>query len=719
MPILPSEYWTELLRRSLEYYSEPLLRQVAARLARVRSQWPAEELIGRCIDAVTNAATLDRRLAELDAPSRQVLALMGHSRRFRWRLGSLVEMAMSLGAVDGLKPILDLLEAGLLYPEFTEGKQKLKNFDQCLVALVSGSNDLFTHPMIAARALSPDDSWPTVSAVDAEPAAGAVEEADGLEWPLRLAALWQLACRAPVRRTISGEFFKRDHERLTQDSLLSQPPAEFPANVPDLPFLAVCLAEAEEVLLPVDSELHAAPRFTALEGDSGNGLASLWKSLFGLEGWDPLHGRRGPDAGPGNPFPSACLLALMLLARLPSGTWARPEEIQRWLVAHHPAWSTEQTRSTSKRDWMSPFLLGVCHQLRAVQSARSVDGHRLVRLSQTGRWLMGLGEQPLQEAPFARTLLVQPNLEIIVYRQGLTPDLIARLTTFAVWKTQGSACTLQLEPEAVYRSLEMGMGFDEILQTLEQHGTRPTPPSVIEMLRTWSNKRERISVYASGAILEFSRPEDLEEALARGVPAVRLSDRLAVVANENAIDFRHFRLTGTRDYHLPQEKCVAVEEDGVTLHVDVTRSDLLLETELERFARNTDRTAASGKKQYRLTPESLAAARASGMNLPLLQTWFLQRTGQTLPPAAELLMGESREGTLRLRRLLVLHVANEHLADGLFQWPESRRLIEERLGPTAFAVPDENVAPLRDLLRGLGIDLAADGDPSTSSTGQK
>ena len=49
-------------------------------------------------------------------------------------------------------------------------------------------------------------------------------------------------------------------------------------------------------------------------------------------------------------------------------------------------------------------------------------------------------------------------------------------------------------------------------------------------------KRDRISVYPSAALFEFATPEDLTEALARGLPAVRLTDRLAVVPNEERID---------------------------------------------------------------------------------------------------------------------------------------------------------------------------------------
>src|SRR5262249_1927327 len=153
------------------------------------------------------------------------------------------------------------------------------------------------------------------------------------------------------------------------------------------------------------------------------------------------------------------------------------------------------------------------------------------------------------------------------YRQGLTPDLIARLGRLAAWKSLGAACTLQLQPETVYRALQTGETFETILQTLERHGMKPPPATVVDSLRTWANKRERMRIYPAAALFEFPGPNELTEALARGLPAMRLSDRLAVAASESAVDFRHFRLTGTRDYTLPPDRCVEVEADGVTLNL--------------------------------------------------------------------------------------------------------------------------------------------------------
>ena len=148
---------------------------------------------------------------------------------------------------------------------------------------------------------------------------------------------------------------------------------------------------------------------------------------------------------------------------------------------------------------------------------------------------------------------------------------------------------------------------------------------------------------------------------------------------------------------------MTVEADGVTLAVDLARSDLLLETELPRFTIPVAGGVVNGRRQYRLTPMSLAAAREAGLNANSLETWFLQRTGGSLPPAARLLLNGSQLPPLVLRRHLVLHLPDSEVAEGLLQWPQTRSLIAERLGPTALAVTEENAERLREQLALLGL----------------
>ena len=255
---------------------------------------------------------------------------------------------------------------------------------------------------------------------------------------------------------------------------------------------------------------------------------------------------------------------------------------------------------------METFLLGVAYHLRLVQAAatRPARGRCACRRPAAGCW--DWPRRRLWKSPIRRLCLFSRTWRSSPIGKDCRRRLIAKLTRFAAWKNLSTACTLQLEPDTVYRALESGETYESIRQTLEQHSSKTLPNAVLDLLRTWSNKRDRITVYPSATLLEFATPEDLQEALARGVPGIRISDRMAVVANEEEMEFRHFRLSGTRDYALPPDRCVTVESDGVTLAVDLARSDLLLETELPRFAELIDRPTTTGRRLYRLTPDSCA-----------------------------------------------------------------------------------------------------------------
>jgi len=701
MPLQDSGYWTALFRETLARYREPLLRQVAGRLVKPRGQWPAEEMIERCVSFTANPVQIDRRLKDLPVSGRQVLSLIARSRQPQWRLGNLLEMLVALGHPAELQPILDLLDHGLLCPVLPPALRFLSQFPEWLAR--SGQSDpaVFAHPSVAARAHSEELPLPILTAATVPDAP--VREADGLEWPLRLTALWQQVAAVPLRRTQGGDFFKRDLDRLRQDPLLSAPPADSLVVAPDFPSLAVALAEIEEILRQDEGELRAANLPPSWDQGLPATIASLYGALFHLRNWDPRDGGGFGQEQQGNPFPSAYLLLLLLLARQPPQAWCSVADLEAWLLAHHPFWTGEDVRPSRRQPWVPSFVLGLAYDLRLVQAARDAGNHWAVRLSPIGRWLLGETEEPRLQPAHVQTLLVQPNLEIVAYRQGLTPALIARLGLFAAWKQIGAACTLQLEPGSVYRALEQGQGFETIKQTLEQHGARALPASVIDSLRTWADKRDRISVYASACLLEFGSADDLNQAVARGLPGVRLSDRLALVADEDAIDFRHFRLTGTRDYSLPPERCVTVEADGVSLTVDPTRSDLLLETEMPRFAELVPGPTSNGRRQYRLTPGSLGAGREGGMTAATLDEWFHQRTGQFLPPAARLLLTGAQAPPPALKQHLVLHLESEEMADGLMQWPPTQALISERLGPTALVVAEDRRGALLQKLSELGI----------------
>src|SRR5262249_15678326 len=150
----------------------------------------------------------------------------------------------------------------------------------------------------------------------------------------------------------------------------------------------------EGVLQESDGELRAAELPGVWNEGLAEALGSLLAALPRLELWNAREGWRGaPTAG--NPYPSAYLLCLLLLARLPEGAWADPGGLGRWVVEPHPYWRAgPKPPSRSNEHWaLSAFLLGLAYQLRLLQAAREGEGKWLVRLSPPGRRLLGLGEE--------------------------------------------------------------------------------------------------------------------------------------------------------------------------------------------------------------------------------------------------------------------------------------------------------------------------------------
>ena len=719
--------WDTHTRHTLNRYDEALLRQVAHNLCKPRNQWPVHELIDRMCAGLTNAAMVDRRLKELPVACRQIMAIIHQSRQTRWSISVLVETLAMLGYDDGLAPVTALLQSGLLLPELaplgtdpderSAARSRVKNIESWLTRS-DPIPVVLAPPTIAKRAHG--EPLPIEFATEANDNPR-IFEADGLEWPMRLAVLWQQTLAAPLRKTQQGGFFKRDHERLRGDPLLCAAPTEALAEVPDPGFFTAALAEATGLLRAEGAELHPGD----LPGSWQSSplptlLVELWNALARVSQWSPVAGADLPEAGAANPYASAYLMAGVLIAQVRDDAWVSPNTIEEWIVTRHPFWRGRKPASIG----IATFLLGVAHTMRLLQATKNAEGAWLVRPSPLGRWLLGGADQQPVVATFKQTLLVQPNLEILAYRQGLTPELLARLSKIATWKTLGAACTLQLEPASVYRALEMGESLPSVTQMLEGHGMKAIPTAVLDSLKTWSNKRDRIRSYPAGAIFEFASPAEMNDAIARGLQAVRLTDRLAIVPGENEIDYKHFRLMGTRDYTLPPEKCVEIEPDGVTLSVNLSRSDLLLDMEMLRFAEPTvapaptstsiARPAAQARRYYRVTPATMLTARQQGVTLSYLEHWFVQRSGYSIPAAAQLLFAGPESPTATLKRQFVLHVNELRLADGLQQWPRTRDIITARLGPTALVVDEANITALADRLKEANIAFEIAGQATTS-----
>jgi hypothetical protein len=699
--------WSARCRETLARYEEPLLRAVTEKLIRPRTKLPSAELVEKTVATLTNAPVIDRRLKELPRAARRVLAILGCSRQPCWKIGHLLTILAAFDHHDGFTPVQTLLEAGLLFPVLDTAATPVSDFTMWYGTAGMNAAKVFTHPQVAAR--SRTDAWewprdPTDASAAAVPTAAspsppnAVRHADGWEWPLRLAVVWQQVHAEPVRLTQNRTLFKRDLQRLQTDAVLAAAPVEQLVSVSDAGVLALLWAQAAGLVEERSATLEATAFPAVWAGPLGPLLRELFAALWPVDAWDPLGGYTPAD----NPLvlsptPTAGLISL-LLAR----EWTSPREIAAWLWSHHPSWAGALPPAAAREQgvpWVKAWLWGVAYPLGAVEVTEE-----LVRLSAWGRhWLFGERE-PEASSVFPQTLMVQPNAEILAYRQGLTPELVASLSRFAQWKSLGPACTLELTAEQTYRGLESGLSLPMILQTLNRHGMRPLPPGVADLLQRWASKRERITVFTSAVLVEFPTPAELETALARGLVALRITDRIGMTADGSEPALTHFRLIGNRDYEAKPQRCVQIADDGITLTVDTAQADLLLEAEIGLFAEALP-VEANGLRKYQLTAATLHRALANGRSLADIDAWFVERAGTPLSPAGRLLLVGPQLEPLTVAQRLVLTVPTAEIADGLMQWPATRPRIAERLGPQALVVRPDDLPALRAVLAELGITI--------------
>ena len=568
-----------------------------------------------------------------------------------------------------------------------------------------------------------------------------VRETDGLEPILRLAALWQKVDDAALRRTQQGTLYKKDRERIEDDSVLGGPIADSLEPLPDMGPLWLALARTIGLVIDEansDRTVAAPAEYWAENAvHLPQMVASAW---LGLRGWHEVGGiqSEGATATLATPFlrPSV----LLWLAKLEPGAWVAIDDLAEHLDAVYPSWpftllggtgsTTMEPRDKSgtRRSvqapseearpggaWLEAMLMGASYQFGLVRAAEDdPSGRRVVQITELGRYALALGPPPPGRETFEDFLFIQPNFELIAYRQGLNPSRIGQLSRFMTWTHSGAALEMKLTAESVYRGLEGGLDPDAMLARLARHSSRPLPSGVAEALRTWSSRRDRVTYHTSATLIEFITAEALEEALKLwegqgGIAPSRVADRLLLVEDESSIPFQKFRLAGSRDYRRPPEPCVEVEPDGVTLALNLSRSDLFIDAELLRMAEEIPSSRAGGppSRSFRITAGSLRAAVEDGLTPASLGRWFEQRVGAEMPPAVRLLLhaaGPSPKAP-RIGRPTVLTSPTVDLLDGLLQHPSTRHFLGERLGPTAVIVPDDRLEPLRKALAAFGLDL--------------
>ncbi len=729
----PATAWRAALKR----YEPTRLCSILHALGREDDRSPkASVLADRIADVLTEPENLEPIRESLGTGPRLVLGLASFTETFTFPAPGLAHTLRALG-LNPASAVEPLLNVGLAAARRGDASQDPIPFDGLFDKDVASSAiDILVAPsaVSVAPTIVPDGAELPVAGT-----AGQIREADGLEPIVRLAALWQRLVDAPLRQTQQRLLYKRDRERLHEDPVLAGPISDALEPLPDMVPLWLSLARRIGLVAdePGTDRVIAAPAefWSEHAFHLPQMLAVSWLTL---SNWHELAGFQDVDGAGRLALPFARPAVMLWLASKPEGAWVALDDLASHLRSVSPDWDRlalelpPQSALTGRKGprgrtsdsvadtqgVLRAMLLGPAYQLGLVRSAREIPGGReLVQITPLGRYVLALAPPPPPRPEFSHFLFVQPNFEVIAYRQGLNPFLIGLFSQFLTWSQLGAALEMKLTADSVYRGLECGLTLDRMLERLQRHSARPLPAGVAEALRTWTQRRERIVFHSSATLIEFASADDLESALedwsttnGDGERPTKLTDRLLLVVDETGIPFHRFRISGSRDYRRESEPCVEVEPDGITLAVDLTRSDLFIDAELARLADPIplERRTNPGelpRRRYRISTDSIARAFDEGLTPNEIEHWFEQRTGEPCPAATRLLIhaASASPEPIVATRLLVLRVSRPDLIEGLLQHPLTRDYLGERLGPTTVVVPEFALEGLRRALDPLGL----------------
>lgn len=704
----------EQYRIGLAKYSEDLLVATVDRAARFsrskRSGEPAEQMVR----TLENEKIVAKLIAGLTADEQIALTLLRRAPFLSWRWDHAVRLLQCSGIESPYPVLQELLACGLLWMSKPDQNGPLIRFD------VQDGIPLEWLPRIAVAAPLLEVSPPPKAKGVLSPIRSLEgwRRADGWEWPVRLAILWQRAWLSPIKRTQQGLLFKRDKDRLLTDPLLSSQTLDSLALVADPGIFVYMLAQDQGWLDPrEDEQSPKAPLTQIWPSELTDVLHYCARGLVTSDSWNEL-GAEAPVGSFPKEMVAARFLILDWLSFLDPEEGAGIEDVAARLERVHPTWQgvgelagplrNPIERGRFCRRWVRQFLLGAAYQCALVEVCQIDSGDPKVRLTSLGRAFLGQEGLSRITERYEQTLLVQPNHQIVVFRQGLSIDLLTQLVLFAEPQTGGAALTLEITPASVYHGLESGLTTDSMLQLLSRASGRPLPGGVEQSILTWGQKRERLAIYENVALFEFSSKEDMQDAIAKGLEAEPVTDRIALVEQAEKA-FKNLRITASRDYRLEPQPCVQCASDGVTLHVDLEKSDLMLESELQRFADPVDAAERDNRRTFRITRESLERAFDQGWRFESFDQWFRLRTGAEAPPSTRLLLRALGGLTLQAGQMLVLRAESPLVADGLQQHPATKELFAERIGPSALLVDPNKYQQLGHALTQLGVELEDSG----------
>lgn len=383
------------------------------------------------------------------------------------------------------------------------------------------------------------------------------------------------------------------------------------------------------------------------------------------------------------------------------------EELAKWKQQHRQSWLAVEGPiiSTMLTSWL--YWLGM------VELGRSSDETLRFRLTELGRQVLwgdyNANTQTTKQTTAAGAVwVVQPNFDIIVYLEAVTPAQLSFLEQHAErTQTEQHTAHYVLTRASVYRGLESGGTLENILATLAVGSDATLPQNVEREIREWAGQREQITLYSRGRLIEFPSRETRELAMDAGLQGERISEVYVRVQPQTQIKAALKSVFGLQvlpsfDYAQPPDQCLHAAEDGTLTLVKQT-GDMLLSGQLACCTEPVDAT------HWQITVESLAAAKKAGGKAKTVLAFLESRLEKPLPELLEIAirtnLGEKK--AVQAQEALLLRITDKKLYGALIGSKSLKQFLLDVPGPDTIAIRREQLAEFNTHLSRLGIILEA------------
>jgi hypothetical protein len=408
-------------------------------------------------------------------------------------------------------------------------------------------------------------------------------------------------------------------------------------------------------------------------------------------------------------------------------------------------------------------LKGVSQYLRLELDWRLVEGEWLIQLFREALGWLGLaelgldaegrpvafrltelGKKVLLPAPPAllpaaeaaplpeRSLIVQPNFEILVLNPLHRLDLLRKLDAFALQLSLGDAALYRLSKESILNGLRAGLSGPEIVSFLEQESAVPLAQNLIASILEWGTSYERLTLRVNSTLLEVADPQILDRLMQdpdkrqRLGLERRLTPTVALLSSpppppviEKALEqpstlagaskntftpilplyFNYGQIqTGTLNFEGDRKLVVKRQSGQPYLYYRLGQFADLVEWDASRQSATFVLSREAGERAQRLGLDYSKVA-------AFLAEWKKPRS--ELPPAFELRLKIwlGYFGRLKREQAVPIRAARTEQLDNLFKLPELAGMLLERVSATVALVKAEEFERFEKRLAELDLFL--------------